>query len=479
MNIGEHSFSVQITVDEFDLIVIGSGAGMNIIDPALNVDKKVALVENGPLGGTCLNRGCIPSKMWVYPADVIREIEDADKLGVHARLESVDFDLIRKRTWDVVLHERGHIEEAVKSDPRLKTFRTTARFVGDHALQVGDRTIHAPTIAIVAGARTAIPPIPGLADVSFQTSETIFDIARLPKSIILVGGGYKSCEFAHFFSAMGVECTIIQRNVRLVPEEEPEISFVVKKKLGEHISIFLDRHVIGVRKSLGGIEVISKDRSGGDAGSIEAEMLFLGTGVVSNADVLNVQATGIATDQSGFIVVNEFLETNVPGIYAFGDITGRHMFRHTANYESQVVWFNMTNPQKVMTDEHAIPHAVYTYPTVGSVGLTEFEAKVNGLKFLVGFNRYANVAKGSAMADDYGLVKVIVEKGTRRILGAHIVGKDADVLVQQVVYLMNAGDMSYLPMARSQVIHPALSEALIGAFGRLTDPEAPEHVHHH
>jgi dihydrolipoamide dehydrogenase len=155
------------------------------------------------------------------------------------------------------------------------------------------------------------------------------------------------------------------------------------------------------------------------------------------------------------------------------------MFRHTANYESQVVWFNILNPVKASTDEHAIPHAIYTYPTVGSVGMTEEVAKANGIKYLIGVNRYANVAKGNAMGDDHGLVKVVVEKGTRRILGAHIVGKEADLLVQQMVYLMNAGDQSYLPMARSQVIHPALSEVLVGALGRLMDPEAMDHEHVH
>jgi dihydrolipoamide dehydrogenase len=203
-------------------------------------------------------------------------------------------------------------------------------------------------------------------------------------------------------------------------------------------------------------------------------MLFLGTGMQSNADLLNVGATGVEVDEWGYLKVNEFLETTAPGIWALGDITGRHMFRHTANYESQVVWYNMNRPERVPTDEHAIPHAVYTYPTVGSVGMTEEMVKAMGYKYLAGVTRYANVAKGSAMADDTGLVKVVVEKGTRRILGAHIVGKDADVLVQQMVYLMNAGDMSYAPMARSQVIHPALSEVLISALGRLSDPE-----HHH
>jgi dihydrolipoamide dehydrogenase len=417
--------------------------------------------------------------MWIYPADVIREISDAVKVGVNATVESVDFDLIRRRTWDLVLGDRGHMEEAVEEDPRLKLYRTTSRFVGERTLQVDDRTIRAPKVVISAGARSYIPPIPGLADVKYETSETIFDITKLPKSMIIIGGGYKSCEFGHFFSALGVDVSIIQRNVRLMPNEEPEISFVVKKKLGEHVRISTNHAVVEVRKGAEGIVVIRKDQDTGKVEEEVAEMLFLGTGPQSNADLLDVHATGVRTDAAGYVEVNEFLETNVPGIWALGDFTGRHMFRHTANYESQVVLYNMYSADKTATDEHAIPHAVYTYPTVGSVGLTEAEAKANGLKYLVGVNRYSNVAKGNAMADDHGLVKVVVEKGTRRILGAHVVGRQADLLVQQMVYLMNAGDQSYLPMARSQVIHPALSEVLIGALGRLMDPEAIEHVHEH
>jgi dihydrolipoamide dehydrogenase len=459
-------------MEDFDLVIIGSGAGMNIVDSALNNGMKVALVENGPLGGTCLNRGCIPSKMWIYPADVIREIEDASAVGVHARLEKADFDLIQRRTWDVVLGDRNHIEESVRSDPRLRFFNATGRFTGDHVLQAGNHTLRAPKIVIAAGARSFIPPIPGLEGVPYKTSENIFDILSLPSSIIIIGGGYKSCEFAHFFSAMGVKVTIIQRNVRLVPEEEPEMSFVVGKMLGRHVKIVLGQIVKQVRAIADGVEVIWTDREIGAVETVEkAEMLFLGTGMQSNADLLNVSATGVKTDSKGFVQVNEFLESTVPGIWALGDITGRHMFRHTANYESQVVWHNISSPQRLPTDEHAIPHAVYTYPTVSSVGLTEAAAKAMGYKYLVGVSRYANVAKGSAMADETGLVKVVVEKGTRRILGAHVAGKDADVLVQQMVFLMNAGDMSYLPMARSQVIHPALSEVLISALGRLMDPE--------
>ncbi|MDW5562780.1 MAG: dihydrolipoyl dehydrogenase [Methanomassiliicoccus sp.] len=466
-------------MEEYDIIIVGSGAGMNIVDPAVNAGQKVALVENGPLGGTCLNRGCIPSKMWIYPADVIREMENASRLGIAARVESIDFDLIRRRMWDVVLHDRGHIEEAIKMDPRMRLYHVEGRFIGDHTMAVGDEVIHAPKIVIAAGARSYIPPIPGLEKVSYRTSENLFDIIALPRSMIMIGGGYKSCEFAHFFSAMGCKVSIIQRNVRLLPDEEPEMSFVVRKELGKHVAISTDQAVTEVKAVPDGVEVERRDRGTGAVVSEQAEMLFVGTGMQSNADLLNVKATGVEVDELGYVKVDSYLRTTAPGIWALGDITGKHMYRHTANYESQVVWYNMNNAEPAETDEHAIPHAIYTYPTVGSVGLTEEQAKIGGLKYLTGYSRYAMVAKGSAMADDTGLVKVVVEKGTRRILGAHIVGKDADLLVQQMVYLMNAGDQSYMPMARSQVIHPALSEVLISALGRLSDPEHLEHEHVH
>jgi mycothione reductase len=462
-------------VENYDLIIIGSGAGLNLVDAAVNSGMKVALAENGPMGGTCLNRGCIPSKMWIYPADVIRQIEDGDRIGIEAKLEKADFKVVRQRTWDSVIKERDGITEAIMEDPRVTPIRDTVSFVGDRTLTASGRTIYAPRIVLAGGARTAIPPIKGLDEVDYQTSETIFDIEALPKSLIILGGGYKGCEFGHFFSAFGTDVTIIQRSTRLLPNEELEISSVVTRKLGQHVTLRTAHDAVEVRKGDGGIEVISRDRTNGKEVIDEAEMLLVTTGMKSNADWLDPAATGVELDEMGYVKVNEHLETTAPGIWALGDITGRHMFRHTANYESQIVWHNMTSEHKAFVDEHAIPHAVYTYPTVGSVGMLEEGAKRGNLKYLVGYNFYSNVAKGAAMANDHGVVKVLVEAGTRRILGAHIAGPEADLLVQQVVYLMNAGDQSFLPMARSQVIHPSLSEVLAGAFAHLAEPGA----HHH
>jgi len=459
---------------EFDVIVIGSGAGMNVAARARASDISVALVEDGPLGGTCLNRGCIPSKVLIEPATIAREIEDAKRIGVFATVDRKDFELVRKRMWDLVLKDRNGMERGVASDKKLGFYPVRSHFIGPKTLQCGLEQIHASKIIISAGVRTSVPMIQGLEEATYRTSETIFDIERLPRRLAILGGGYKACEFGHFFSAFGVEVTIVGHNPMLLPREEPEISELMLQKMSEIADIRVNQDVIEVKRGASGKIVVHRDRSGGEPKEVEVDEILMTTGVRSNSDLLRVKETGVAVDQSGYITVNEFLETSVPGIWAFGDIIGRNMFRHTANYEADVVWNNAFGKVKVKLDEHAVPHAVFAYPEVGSVGLTEAQAKARGRKYFVGFAPYIGTAKGFAMGDEDSFAKVIVDAETMRILGAHIVGPHASILVQPLVYLMNCGDQTYTPLARSQTIHPALSEVIVNAFGNLMDPE-----HHH
>jgi mycothione reductase len=258
--------------------------------------------------------------------------------------------------------------------------------------------------------------------------------------------------------------------------EEPEISEIVLRKSQEYMDVRVNQEVTAVRTEEGEKVVTHQNRASGKVGEVRAEEILVATGVRSNADWLRPQAGGINVDQNDYVVVDKYMETNVPGVYAIGDIIGRTMFRHTANYHSEVVYYNMFGGKRIELDEHAVPHAVFGYPEVGSVGLTQEECRRQSLKVLVGTNRYMDCAKGYAMGEEDGFVKVIVDLGSRRILGAHIVGAQAAILVQQMVYLMNAGDQTYMPLFRSQCIHPTLSEALAGAFANLQDPE---HEHHH
>jgi mycothione reductase len=461
---------------EYDLIVIGSGAGLSVVSRARRRDMKVALAENGPMGGTCLNRGCIPSKMLVTPSELVRVIADAHHIGIHAKVERTDFQLVRKRMWDLIAPDRDGILEGMREDKGVDLYQTTAYFVKKNTLQVGKDQITAPRIVIAIGVRTKVPDVPGLVDTGFLTTEDFFEIEELPKSMVILGGGYKGYELGMFMASFGCRTTIIGHNPRLLKNEEPEISEIALRRSREYMDVRVNQEVTAVRSEGDEKVVTHHDRANGKVEEVRAQEILVATGVRSNADWLRPQVSGIAVDRDGYIIVDKHMETNVPGIYAIGDIIGRTMFRHTANYHSELVWYNMFGKRQIELDEHAVPHAVFGYPEVGSVGLTQEECRDQGYKVLVGTSSYMDCAKGYAMGEEDGLVKVIVDLGNRRILGAHIVGSHAAILIQQVVYLMNAGDGTYMPLFRSQCIHPALSEAVVKAFGALHDPE---HEHHH
>ncbi|MGD1060359.1 MAG: dihydrolipoyl dehydrogenase [Methanomassiliicoccales archaeon] len=461
---------------DYDLIVIGSGAGMNVVSRARGQGLTVAVVEDGPLGGTCLNRGCIPSKILIEPATLVREIEHGKAIGINAKVESIDFEMIRKRMWDLVLHDRHQMEEGVAADDGVTLYNLSCKFIGPKTMQAGDEKIRAPKIMIAAGVRSAVPNVPGLEGAGYLTSETVFDFEKLPTKLAILGGGYNACEFGHFFAGMGVEVTIIGHGKTLLSMEEPEASALVADTMATYLHVATNKEVFEVQKDPRGKVVSYRDRESGETSQVVADEILVTAGVKSNADLLDVAATGVKTDASNYVVVNEYLETSVPGIWAFGDIIGKHMFRHTANYGSDVAWFNAYGKVKVKFDEHAVPHAVFTYPEVSAVGVTEAVAKANGRRYFVGFALYSSCAKGFAMGDEDSFVKVIVDPETLRILGATVCGPQASILVQPLVYLMNCGDQTFTPIARSQVIHPALSEAVANALANLVDPE---HRHEH
>jgi dihydrolipoamide dehydrogenase len=464
-------------VKEYGLIVIGTGAGMNVVDVALQRGLRVAIIEEGPLGGTCLNRGCIPSKVLVHVADSIREAQAAEKTGVSVRVEKVDYGLIKKRMWDIVLTGRHDLENGVKSVREVDLYPTVGSFVGDYTMQVANETIKAPRIVIASGARAQIPPVSGLDKVKYHTYRTVFDIEEQPESIVILGGGYIGCEFAHFFSAIGTKVTLVGRNPVLLPHEEPETSALVKRRLSAHVEVHTGTDTLGVEGRDGGVAVTILDPQSGEK-TIEAQHLLVATGVRSNSDWVKPEKTGVKTDDHGWIQTNQFLETSKPNIYALGDALGRNMYRHTANYEASIVRYNLFSEKKAAVDLHAVPHAVFTDPQVGQVGMTEEDAK-SGRKIMVGLSRYYDTAMGYAYADEDAFVKVIVEYPSRKILGATVVGPQASVLVQQVVNLMNSEAQTYMPLARAQIIHPTLTEALASAFGVLKPVNFEPEPHHH
>jgi mycothione reductase len=288
--------------------------------------------------------------------------------------------------------------------------------------------------------------------------------------MVIVGGGYIAAEYGHFFSSIGTEVTIIQRNLRLVPEEEPEVSELLKAEMNKRMSIFANHEVVEVREKDKVKSVVARDRETGTLHEFSAQALLVATGRVPNSDLLKPEKTGVKTDARGYIAVNDYLETSKKNIWAFGDAIGRQMFKHVANYEADIVWHNAVHDHKTAVDYSAVPHAVFTHPQIASVGLTETQATTRGHKILVGKERYRDTALGMAMGNPAGFVKVIVEQETGKILGGHIIGPHASILIQEVINAMSAEKSPATSVIRSMHIHPALPEVVQRAFGNLEEP---------
>lgn len=461
-------------MDKFDLIVIGSGAGMNVVTSATQEGWRVALVDQGPTGGTCLNNGCIPSKLLIYPADVIRELQHASELGVECSLERLDFPRIMKRMHAVVDKARRDLEESIETDPKVTWYRNTGEFIGDYTLKAGDKVLTAPKIVIATGARPLVPPISGLKDAGYLDNISLLNLEDPPKSLIIIGAGYIGCEFGHFFSAMGSDVTIIGRSPMVLDNEDPEVCRIVKKVLSQDMRVIISHEVVSVEAKNGKKVVSARNGMDNKVYQFDADEILLAAGRRSNSDLLRPEKTGVETDERGWIKVNEYLETTKKGIWAMGDTIGKYMFRHTANYEADVVSHNILRAEKEedreKADFHAVPHAVFTYPQVAGVGMKQSEALAAGNSILVGRASYTDVVKGIAMGEELGFVKVIVGEETGRILGCIVVGSFASELVQQVTYLMNTDYQDLMPMIKAQVIHPTISEVVVQAFSNLEHP---------
>jgi len=454
---------------KYDVVVIGSGSGGEIVDAALSQGFSVAWIDKGPLGGTCLNVGCIPSKMLIYPADRVMEIKEAEKLGIKAEIKNVDFKKIMEHMREPIRESHVHMERGLKTPmENFQYYKGEGHFVDDYTIEINGEQIKGEKIFIGSGARPLIPPIKGIEDVDYLTNNNVFNLTDKPDSIIVVGGGYIAVEFAHFFSAMGTKVTILQRGNRIIKNAEPGISDLLKNLMNKRMIIVTNFDVSKVKKQGDHIAVIGKDKILDEEKQFSAEKLMIATGRKSNADLLKIENTGVETDSRGYIKVNEFLETNKKNIWAFGDAIGKYMFKHVANEEAIVAWRNAIGEHKHPMDYSAVPYAAFTYPQIAGVGLTEEEAKKNH-QILVEKAKYSDVAKGEAMVELEGFTKAIANKEDGRILGFHIIGPYAPILIQEVVNAMAlGGQIDYI--GRGMHIHPALPEIILRTFGTLKEP---------
>lgn len=450
----------------YDVIVLGAGdVGLGIAFKAVSEGLKIALIDKGNVGGTCVNNGCVPSKTLIYTADRIMETGETSKLGIRTEIIGIDFNSIMERMRSAVTGGRNSIKKAIEESENLDFINREGYFIDERTIKAGAEKIRGKKIFIASGSRPSIPPIKGLHTISYLTNESILELEKRPESMIFIGGGYIGLEYAHFFSALSVRVTVVDRNLTLLPFEEPEISELLKREMGRRVELHMGKETVGVRGAGGSCSVFVKDMSTGEEKELTADVVVVATGRKSNADILKVENAGIETDEADFIKVDEYLRTNKKHIWALGDAIGRAMFTHAGDKEAELAWHNATHRKKIKMDFESVPHAVFTYPQIASVGMTEEQARKDH-EILVGLAEYSDTVMGEAMVEREGFAKAIVEKGTGRILGFHIIGPHAAMLVQEVVnVVINKSDVKYI--TGSMHIFPSLSDLITETLNNL------------
>jgi mycothione reductase len=444
---------------DYDLIVIGAGSGLDVaVGAATHQQWKVALIEKGPLGGTCLNRGCIPSKMMIHAADVAETIRNASRFGIHASIDRIDFAAVTNRANRHVDEEAAGIEESFKGQDLLHLYKETAHFTGPRTLRAGDRELRGERILIAAGARPFLPPIEGLASVDYWTSTEALRQTSQPGSLIIIGGGYVSAELGHFYGALGTEVTIVQRSERLLLREDVDISREFTRLFSNRYQVLLEHAVTRVSQEKGGAKIVTVTNSRGETRTLRAEALLVAAGLQPNSDLLRLDRTRVETDSRGYIKVNEYLETTAENVWALGDIIGRAQYKHAANKEAQHVFWNMTGEHLHAMDYEVMPRAVFTSPQIAAVGPTEQEAKALGLEYQALKLDYLDTGMGLAIDAKDCFIKFLVDPEEARIIACHILGPQASTLIHEVIVVMAAmqGDMA--PITVATHIHPSLSE---------------------
>lgn len=454
------------TPTHYDLIIIGTGSGNSIPGPDFD-DRSIAIVEKGAFGGTCLNVGCIPTKMYVYAAEIAESIRHADRFGIDASLNGVDWPSIVDRVFAKRIDPIAQGGEAYRrgpETPNIDVYDMHARFVGPKTIATGqageEKLISGDQIVIATGSRPYIPPVIAQSGARYHTNEDIMRLPELPESMVIVGGGFIALEFAHVFAALGTKVTLLNRSDRLLRESDEDISARITEISKQRLDVRLCTSVAAVTDNSDGSVTVTTDV----AGEFTADVLLVATGRTPNGDQLDLHTAGIEMDGRR-VKVDEYGRTTADGVWALGDVSSPYKLKHVANAEMRAVTHNLLHPGDLrpMPHEH-VPAAVFTNPQIANVGLTETEAREAGFNITVKIQNYSDIAYGWAMEDEVGFVKLIADRDNGRLLGAHIIGAQAGTLIQQLITFM-VYDIDVRDAAQKQYwIHPALPEVVENAL---------------
>ncbi|CDP83341.1 MULTISPECIES: mycothione reductase [Mycolicibacterium] len=461
-------------MEHYDLTIIGTGSGNSILDERY-AGKKVAICEQGTFGGTCLNVGCIPTKMFVYAADVAAAIKDSARYGIDSRVDKIRWPDIVSRVFGRIDPIAAGGEDYRRNDPHITVYASHTRFGpktadGRYTLrtEAGDE-FSSDQVVIAAGSRAYVPPAIVDCGVTYYTSDDIMRIPELPEHLVIVGGGFVSAEFAHVFSALGVRVTIVVRGDCLISHSDETICHEFSALAAEKWDVRTHENVIGSHHD-GDKIVLELD----DGKTLPADMLLVATGRVPNGDLLDAELAGVEVDEDGLVIVDEYQRTTARGIFALGDVSSEWQLKHVANHESRVVRENLLRDWDdtdalVRSDHRFVPSAVFTEPQIAMVGLTEQQVRDEGYDYVTKVQAYGDTAYGWAMEDTTGIAKLIGDRATGKILGAHIMGYQASAIIQPLIQAMSFGQTAQ-EIARGQYwIHPALPEVIENALLGLVD----------
>jgi mycothione reductase len=451
-------------MSHYDLVVIGSGSGNSVITEQM-AGWRIAMVEESTFGGTCLNVGCIPTKMFVYTADVADSIRRSSQYGVDAHIDDVRWRDIRDRVFDRIDPISAGGERYRMQNHTLH--KAHATFTGPRQLQLSSgEHLSADRIVIATGSRVDVPPEVTASGVPFHTSDTVMRLDELPARLIILGGGYIAAEFAHVFSALGVQVTIVCRGPALLRRLDEEISARFTMLAKQRWAVHTDAKPEALSLT-GNSDGVSLQLADGIV--IDADLLLVATGRVPNTDRLGLDLAGVDVDSDGLVVVDEYQRSTADGVWALGDASSADQLKHVANQDARIVAHNLSFPDDLKVSNHRfIPSAVFTDPQLAGVGLTEQDARAKGIPYVSAVQEFGSTAYGWAMQDTTGICKLLADPDTGKLLGAHLLGPQSSSLIQPLIQAMTF-EQRVTDVARNQYwIHPALAEVVENALLKLT-----------